>query len=263
MHSSDTHFPYRDFGSHACVVPFRYTLFLVQNDSEDVALKILKDARWDLEVGLEMFFTMPIAAAGSSTDPGALEALFTQYKGDNDEEDAIDAAGIERFCEDIEIDPMDPVILVISLKMSAASMGKYTREEFMGGMRKMGTDSIEKLKAKLPSLRAELQDENRFKEVYEYSFGFARELNQKTLALEVAMALWKVLLHDWAMVDEWCDFLMENHKKAIMQDTWSQTLEFSRSIGPDLEGYDPAGAWPYLIDEFVEAKLEAKEKNES
>lgn len=226
--------------------------------SEDVALQILKDARWDLEVGLETFFTMPMAAGSSSTDPEALEALYAKYKADDDEEeDMIGAAGIEQFCEDIEIDPIDPVILVISLKMSAASMGKYTREEFMGGMRKMGVDSIDKLKAKLPSLRAELQDDRRFKDVYEYSFNFSKELNQKSLPLETAVAMWKVLLTDkWMLVDEWCEFLMTEHKKAITHDTWSQTLEFSRTIGPEMEGYDPAGAWPYLIDEFVESKLE-------
>lgn len=223
----------------------------------------MKEARWDLEVGLEMFFTMPMAATSSSTDPAVLETLYAKYKAEDDDEDMIGASGIEKFCEDIEIDPIDPVILVISMKMSATSMGKYSREEFMGGMRKMGVDSVDKLKAKLPSLRAELQDEHKFKEVYEFSFNFSKELNQKSLPLETAAAMWKVLLTDrWALVDEWCDFLAAEHNKAITHDTWSQALEFSRSIGPDLEGYDPAGAWPYLIDEFVEAKLEAKNNAE-
>jgi DCN1-like protein 1/2 len=44
----------------------------------------------------------------------------------------------------------------------------------------------------------------------------------------------------------------------VTRDTWNQTLEFSRQIGEDMSGYDPAGAWPYLIDEFVEHKLEQK-----
>mmetsp|Transcript_35956 Transcript_35956/g.57833 ORF Transcript_35956/g.57833 Transcript_35956/m.57833 type:complete len:256 (+) Transcript_35956:146-913(+) len=233
----------------------------VADASEDVALKILKDARWDLEVGLEAFFTMPTAAAASSTDPAVLEALYAKYRAEDDDEDMIGAAGIEQLCEDIGIDPIDPVILVVSLKMDAASMGKYTKEEFMGGMRKMGVDSAAKLRAKLPALRAELRDERKFKEVYEYSFNFSKELNQKSLPLETASAMWKVLLTNrWALVDEWCEFLAAQHDKAITHDTWSQALEFSKAIGPDLEGYDPAGAWPYLIDEFVEHKLEAKNK---
>jgi DCN1-like protein 1/2 len=150
--------------------------------------------------------------------------------------------------------------------MRAANMGVYTREEFRRGMRDVGVDATSKLRALVPELREELEDPDEFKEVYEYSFAFAKEDNHKSLALESACALWKVLLGGddasgrarWALVDEWCDFLTEKHGKAITRDTWSQALEFSRSIGPELEGYDPAGAWPYLIDEFVEHKLEGK-----
>ncbi|KAL0009448.1 hypothetical protein SO802_010950 [Lithocarpus litseifolius] len=42
------------------------------------------------------------------------------------------------------------------------------------------------------------------------------------------------------------------HNKAISRDTWSQLLEFARSVDPALTNYDADGAWPYLIDEFVE-----------
>ena len=88
--------------------------------------------------------------------------------------------------------------------------------------------------------------------MYEFSFGFAKE-PPKEPAPRIACAMWKVLLTGkWALVDEWCEFLEKDHGKPITHDTWSQALEFSRQIGPDLEGYDPAGAWPYLIDEFVE-----------
>ncbi|KAE9444668.1 hypothetical protein C3L33_23435, partial [Rhododendron williamsianum] len=42
------------------------------------------------------------------------------------------------------------------------------------------------------------------------------------------------------------------HNKAISRDTWSQLLEFARMVDPTLSNYDAEGAWPYLIDEFVE-----------
>ncbi len=34
---------------------------------------------------------------------------------------------------------------------------------------------------------------------------------------------------------------------------WEQSYEFLREVGPKLEKYDPDGAWPFLIDEFVQS----------
>ena len=236
----------------------------VADADEATAMAILKEARWDLEVGLETYFTSPMGAVATGADAEALEELYQKYRADDDDEEMIGAAGIERFCDDIGIDPMDPVILVVALKMNAQQMGKFTKEEFLTGMRRMGAATTDKLKEKLPLLRAELEDPRSFKDVYEYSFDFSKEPNQKSLPLDTAAAMWGVLLGGrWALVEEWCDFLRREHGKAVTRDTWSQTLEFSRLIGPDLEGYDPAGAWPYLIDEFVEERLEAKAAAES
>lgn len=44
--------------------------------------------------------------------------------------------------------------------------------------------------------------------------------------------------------------------KAITKDTWFQLFEFAKQFGDDLSNYDENGAWPYLIDEFVEWRQE-------
>lgn len=46
--------------------------------------------------------------------------------------------GIAAFCQDLGIDPQDPVILVISYHMQAADMCVYTLAEFQQGFRNMG-----------------------------------------------------------------------------------------------------------------------------
>ncbi|XP_038678602.1 uncharacterized protein LOC119980027 isoform X2 [Tripterygium wilfordii] len=46
--------------------------------------------------------------------------------------------------------------------------------------------------------------------------------------------------------------LMKNQRHNISEDTWQQVLAFSRCVHENLEGYDPEGAWPVLIDDFVE-----------
>ncbi|XP_058083372.1 defective in cullin neddylation protein AAR3-like isoform X4 [Magnolia sinica] len=55
--------------------------------------------------------------------------------------------------------------------------------------------------------------------------------------------------------------LTKHHRHNISEDTWQQLLPFSRCIHEDLEGYDPKGAWPILIDEFVEHMYRITQSN--
>lgn len=66
--------------------------------------------------------------------------------------------------------------LVISYHMNANIMCEYSREEWVNGFTRMNVDSIDKLRAKLPELRAELRDPTRFQEVYSFAFAWAREV---------------------------------------------------------------------------------------
>ena len=140
------------------------------------------------------------------------------------------AEGVGSFCEDLEVDPSDIVMLVISWHMQARIMCEYSKDEFIGGLVDLGCDSVEKLKQRLSSLRAELTEEGKFKEIYNYAFQFAREEGQKSLALDTAVAMWKLLFAErqWPLVDSWCEFLQAEHNKSISKDTWQQLLDFSK-----------------------------------
>ncbi|KAJ6815871.1 putative DCN1-like protein 2 [Iris pallida] len=171
--------------------------------------------------------------------------------------------GISRLCNDLQVDPEDIVMLVISWHMKAATMCEFSRQEFVGGLQSLGVDSLEKLREKIPSMRAELKDElqcfpDKFCEIYNFAFAWAKEKGQKSLALETAIGMWQLLFAEkqWPLIDHWCQFLQARHNKAISRDTWSQLLEFAKTIDPQLSNYDAEGAWPYLIDEFVEYLIE-------
>lgn len=63
----------------------------------------------------------------------------------------------------VQVDPEDVVMLVLSWHFNAATMCEYSQDEFVKGMTNLRCDSIQKLQQKLAQLRAELQDDRKFK----------------------------------------------------------------------------------------------------
>ncbi|CAK4069696.1 unnamed protein product [Aphanomyces euteiches] len=160
--------------------------------------------------------------------------------------------GILLLCEHLAIDSQDVVMLALSFHMNAATMGEYSRAEFVGGLKALQCHSIADLKAKMASLRAQMNDPSFFTKVYAYTFNFAKEKDQKSMAVESAIALWELLLPGhFALLPAWLDYVKAHQKNAISRDVWMQTLEFSSQVSTDLSNYDENGAWPVLIDDFV------------
>ena len=170
-------------------------------------------------------------------------------------EPSIQISGIERLCADLKVEVTDPVMLMIAWRMKAATMCVFTREEWTRGLVDMGVDSIGALRSSFDELRQQLKDDDAFRDFYSFCFGFAKEpgYGVRTLPIEVANQMWQLTLADRLKhLKLWTTFLDEKEVKAVTKDVWDMLLTFANDVHADMSNYDEDGAWPVLIDDFVE-----------
>ncbi|MGH0140105.1 UNVERIFIED_CONTAM: hypothetical protein FKN15_000555 [Acipenser sinensis] len=195
-----------------------------------------------------------------------IEELFKRYKDEQDDE--ILEEGMESFCDDLCVDPAEFRVLVLAWKFQAATMCKFTRKEFVEGCKAIKADSLEGIHTRFPCLLMEAKMEDKFKDLYRFTFQFGLDSDegQRSLHREIAIALWRLVFtqNTPSILEQWLDFLTENPSgvKGISRDTWNMFLNFSQVIGTDLSNYSEDEAWPSLFDTFVEWELERRKKVE-
>jgi len=230
--------------------------------SESVAIDALKKNQWQLEVAVDNYFNNPSSFQDHSTpkvEVSKIEALFNKYK--DKEAESIEDAGITQLTADLGVDPEDVVMMILAHHFQAKTPGVFTHKEFVEGMTLLRCDTIDKLRDNLPRLRAELHDDTAFRNFYMFMYDYGRPPQQKSLSLDVAIELWRLLLVNFKFINQWVEYLKENHKLAISRDTWALLLEFSRTVNDEMTNYDSDGAWPVLIDEFVAYYRSTKKDN--
>ncbi|RLN45372.1 hypothetical protein BBJ29_009642 [Phytophthora kernoviae] len=183
-------------------------------------------------------------------DTAAIDAVFELFRDPESTEASITDDGILALCDALGIDAQDPMMLALSCTMEAESMCVYTKAEFRRGMLKLNCRSLEALRSKVPLLRSQLHDYTEFATIY--SVRDVKDPTQKSLALDLAVGLWDLLLpghFHWRR--HWIQFVRKNSRNVVARDLWLQVLDFGHQIKPDLSNFDENGAWPVLLDDFA------------
>lgn len=185
-----------------------------------------------------------------SVDEAAIEELFASF-ADEADPDAMTMDGISTFAERLGMDPSSDVkLLVLLWRMNATSKpGTVMRKEFMNGMANaFGKDSIEGLKAIIPSLDPGFLERTEFRDFYKFVFQFSREGTHKTIEKEMIMALMAMVLdkNRAPHLDFFVEFLKTSAHQRITLDQWDSFLQFQHSIKLDLSNYDEDGACKFI-----------------
>ncbi|XP_028167714.1 DCN1-like protein 3 [Ostrinia nubilalis] len=194
-----------------------------------------------------------------------INQLFDQYK--DSLEDAILAEGIENLCNDLQLNPDDFKVLVLAWKLNASQMCRFTKSEFVQGLKNMKTDSIKGIQLKLNEITCGLnRDSESFKDLYRFTFKFGLDVStgQRILPTDIAVLLWRLVFtnNEPPVLDKWLSYLEKNtHIRGIPKDTWYMFLNFSEFVGEDLGTYDDTEAWPSLFDDFVEYENDQMNQN--
>ncbi|XP_014367607.2 DCN1-like protein 3 [Papilio machaon] len=206
-----------------------------------------------------------ISSNESRISENKINQLFDLYK--DSLEDAILAEGIENLCNDLQLNPDDFKVLVLAWKLNASQMCRFTRQEFVQGLKNLKTDSIKGVQTKLNEITSDLtRDSENFKDLYRFTFKFGLDVSigQRILPADIAILLWRLVFtnNEPPILDKWLKYLEKNpHIRGIPKDTWYMFLNFCEYIGDDLSSYDDNEAWPSLFDDFVEYENDQMNQN--
>jgi len=211
-------------------------------------------------------------ATSSSGSDTALEAhaqvLFERYC-DLVEEDCISVSGLENLCEDLGLQPDDFLLLLLAWQCNAATMCRLTRSEFVTGCRLLKATTTDGILSRLKDLAIDIhRDRNKFRDMYRWAYSFALDASilQRSLPVDIAVAMWKLVFSGTNEVPKilpcWLEFLEKRDDiHSISRDTWEMFLVFMTKIGDNLDSYDESEAWPSLLDDFVEYENDRQNQN--
>ncbi len=153
--------------------------------------------------------------------------------------------GIEKLCQDLNYSPDEFEILVLAFCLEAHTMCRFTRQEFIYGLKNLNATTIPELRLRLIQIVDRLRtDENLFKQLYRFTFNFGLDEGSRILNLDMAIDLWRLVYSICKLPDNllerWLSFLSKENVRGIQRDTWQMFHLFQNF---DISSYDSDEAW--------------------
>lgn len=96
--------------------------------------------------------------------------------------DEIAIDGTIKFCEDLDVNPEDVVLLAVAYELKSPGIGAFPREGWVEGWKRLHCDSIPKMKAQLAQLNSKLANDTEYLQaVYNFTFNFAKSEGQRSI----------------------------------------------------------------------------------
>jgi len=234
---------------------------VVTNSTEAIAIQCLTSSDWNLEMAFEIYYQNPAFqnSVSSSVDLKKIDTLFNRYANDPEDKklltatDRIGPNGMFKLLTDLNIDGNSIHALIFAWKLKAETQCEFSLAEFRNGLQEMRVDTVDKLRNQVVAWSEELNDRAKFRDLYQFAFTYAKPASSRYLDVSTAIAYWSLIFQGKdPRVPLWIQFLNEQQQRGVSRDTWNLFFDFLVSTNESYSNYDSEGAWPVLIDEFVE-----------
>jgi len=210
------------------------------------------------------------AAAPKAAKSAWFEGQFDTFADESD--GSIGPEGVEKLCKNLEVDPADVLVLVLAWQLEASQMGYFSREEWMRGAERglSAATSMAELKGLLQTKNTAIRQGGRaadeqLRSLHAFTHKFCREERKKNIDVSAATTMLE-LVHGSTFpkhIPSLCEYLNQHKevgKRGVSADEWSMVLNFCNEIVPDCSNFQDDGAWPLLLDDYVEWYREKENK---
>ena len=167
--------------------------------------------------------------------------------------------GVGALCAAMGLDPADRRVLFLAWLAGASRMGFFTRSEWSRACQRLRAGTPAAVAAALAPQLAASVDAPRaadFPAFFEFAFRYCLTdaASQKLIDLDTAGQMLSLALpagcpHAEALLE----FLgTQREYKCVNADQWRGIGRFVREVGPRCADFDDDGAWPLLLDNYVE-----------